>query len=275
MSKLEVLGDCINIIVAANPFPCSAVVIDSEGVIIAGAKKSDFLPDVPNMFEPGKRIPPGIGYQCIESKQPVSEVIPKEILGMKVKVQCEPVYENNGSLIGIFSMTVSMENQDNVHAVAQTVAATAEKMAATSQELGATATRLAEELSKIREGEHNVAIQINKTGDILKFVSDVAANSNLLGLNAAIEAARAGEHGKGFAVVADEIRKMAVNSANSVAEIKKILQDIQNQTECVAQTVNRAFELSRRQAAATEQTMSTMQSLSATTNELEKIAEVV
>ncbi len=275
MSKLEVLGECINLIVAANPFPCSAVVIDRDGVIIAGAKKSDFLPDIPNMFAAGKRIPPGIGYQCLEAKQPVSEIIPKEILGMKVKVHCEPVFENDGPLLGIFSMTVSMENQDNVYAVAQTVAATADKIAATAQELGATAANLAAELSKIREGGHNVAMQINKTGDILKFVSDVAANSNLLGLNAAIEAARAGEHGKGFAVVADEIRKMAVNSANSVGEIKKILQAIQSQTEGVAQTVERAFALSRRQAAATEQTLSTMQSLSATTNELEKIAAVV
>jgi hypothetical protein len=275
MNKLEVLGDCVNIIIAANPFPCSAVVVDNDGVIIAGAKKTDFLPNIPTLFEPGKRIPPGLGYQCIETGRSVSEVIPKEILGMKLKVWCEPVFENDGSLIGIFSMSVSMENQDNVYAVAQTVATTTEKMAATSQELGATATRLAEELSKIREGGHNVAIQINKTGDILKIVSDVAANSNLLGLNAAIEAARAGEHGKGFAVVADEIRKMAVNSANSVAEIKKILQDIQNQTGSVAQTVERAFELSKRQAKATEQTTSMMQSLIATTNELEKIAEVV
>jgi len=62
---------------------------------------------------------------------------------------------------------------------------------------------------------------------ILRFVSEVAANSNLLGLNAAIEAARAGEHGRGFAVVAEEIRKMADNSASSVKEIREILRNIQ------------------------------------------------
>ena len=45
-------------------------------------------------------------------------------------------------------------------------------------------------------------------------ITSIAAQTNMLSLNASIEAARAGENGKGFAVVADEIRNLSEQSRN-------------------------------------------------------------
>ena len=63
---------------------------------------------------------------------------------------------------------------------------------------------------------------------ILKVITDVANQTNLLSVNAKIEAARAGDAGRGFKVVAEEIGKLADNSRKSADEIDNLIKDIQS-----------------------------------------------
>lgn len=89
-----------------------------------------------------------------------------------------------------------------------------------------------EDLNRTTAAFEIVAQEVDALHEINKIVSDIAARTNLLSMNAAIEAAHAGSNGRGFAVVAEEIGKLATNTAENsrvVSErLKKLMDTVKN-----------------------------------------------
>ncbi len=88
----------------------------------------------------------------------------------------------------------------------------------------------------------SLAQQTNKIGSIVSTIDEIAAQTNLLALNAAIEAARAGEAGRGFAVVADEVRALASRTTASTKEISDMIQSIQNDAGAATTSIKASVE---------------------------------
>ena len=73
-------------------------------------------------------------------------------------------------------------------------------------------------------------------------IDDIAFQTNLLALNASIEAAQAGEKGRGFAVVANEVRHLALRSAESAHDIKRIILESAQRVETFSEQVDASGE---------------------------------
>ena len=87
-----------------------------------------------------------------------------------------------------------------------------------------------------------LADQTQKIGSIVGTIDEIAAQTNLLALNAAIEAARAGEAGRGFAVVADEVRALASRTSASTQEISSMVSQVQKDAAEATTSMNNSVE---------------------------------
>jgi uncharacterized protein YoxC len=95
-------------------------------------------------------------------------------------------------------------------------------------ELIENATRGQESMKGTIQSVQDISQSVDGIAQAIKIISAIAANTNLLSMNAAIEAAHAGDAGRGFAVVSGEIRRLSESTRENSQNISRTLKNIIN-----------------------------------------------
>jgi hypothetical protein len=128
---------------------------------------------------------------------------------------------------------------------------TMELVLGSAQEIAQSSSMVLGNAERTVQGNRDVAQRIKelnthaeKVAEVLATIMQVADRTDLLALNAALEGTKAGEAGRGFALVAAEMRRLAESVMESVAVIRKLMNDVRSASQSAVQAGQEGIALS-------------------------------
>ncbi len=193
-----------------------------------------------------------------------------KLFGIPYYSVSNPIFWNNefaGVITVVMPISHSRELKDGVSNLTDQVGV----LDALAHNLAEAGTAFAANVDSIASAVNELNTNAKALVEINNLVGEVAAQTNLLGLNAAIEAARAGELGRGFGVVADEIRRLSLMVKDSSTQVKDKVSEIVGEISNIQQAVQEGMAASEEQAAQLEEMSATVTQVRLTTDSLKKL----
>lgn len=217
----------------------------------------------------GSRLAPGDGlYDCIQARRTMRVNVPKELYGVPFRAVSTPIYDENRKVIGAFGIAWSLDEQQKISELSETLAASIQQISASVAEIANTAEYSSSLQNEMIKSAEDMKGHADQTTTITNLIKNISGQTNLLALNAAIEAARAGDHGKGFAVVANEVRKLSTDSNQAVQNIDESLKMMKDTIDTILEQINKTADSVHSQAAAIQEINGALQELTKIADEL-------
>lgn len=224
----------------------------------------------------GDKLKQGTGsYKSMQTGKKVTQTIGAEVMGVEYYAVSYPLIIN-GELIGGIVCAVTTEMlglseklQDMAHILLDSmhqISMAIENIAVSAQELANGGQQVAGSSSQVNS-------KAQEMEEVVQYIDSVAENTKLLGLNASIEAARAGDVGRGFGVVAQEIRKMAISSASSAKDIRKIITGIRSLIENMTADMGKFSGSTQEVSAAIQEIGASIEELTQSASQLDELAK--
>lgn len=223
---------------------------------------------------PGSELKAGTGiYRAVHENRRVIARLDKSLYGLPYISMAAPVHDDSGNTLGAIAITRTVEQEEVLKDMSQTLSNSITTLAATAQEVSAQTQEILAICKLLVGTAQESRSRVYETDQVLGLIKSIANQSNLLGLNAAIEAARVGEQGRGFGVVAEEIRKLASSSAESIKKIDTIIKAIQHDSDQTYSQIEHIEEVLNQISGAIAQVATSVQQAGEMADKLDVLAE--